>query len=117
MPATTAPWTNAGVALEAGDVVSITASGTYGVAGSDPGKTPTSVGCAGGTPQGYSVPAPNLQIWAPVGRVGSTTAFCIGGSIQFVASASGTLYLAINDDAFGDNWGGITINWQITREK
>ena len=116
MAAKTPPWTNTGVTVQAGDDVTITASGTFGVAGSDPGKTPASVGCAGGTPQGYAVPAPNLQIWAPVGRIGNTTAFCIGGSVHFVASTSGTLTVTFNDDNVSDNWGGVTVTWQISHQ-
>ena len=116
MSATTPPWTNLGVAVQKGDKVTITTTGTFGVAGSDPGKTPSSVGCAGGTPKGYSVPAPNLQIWAPVGRIGNAAAFCIGASKSVVASAAGTLYVTFNDDVFGDNWGGITVNWKVSHQ-
>ncbi len=36
----TAPWTDTGLSVSSGDTVSITASGTIFIAGSDPGKTP-----------------------------------------------------------------------------
>jgi serine/threonine-protein kinase len=114
--ASSPPWTDTGVDLETGDYVTITASGTFGVAGSDPGKTPASVGCAGRA-DGYGVPAQNLQIWAPIARVGSGAPVCIGAAVSFVTSTTGRLYVTFNDDACGDNWGFVTINWQITREK
>jgi hypothetical protein len=116
LSATTPPWTTVSVTIQTGDQVTISSSGTYGVAGSDPGKTPAAIGCAGGTPSGYTVPAPNLQIWALVGRIGNSTAFCIGGSINFVATTSGTLYVTFNDDVFTDNWGGATVNWQVSHQ-
>jgi len=56
-------------------------------------------------------------MWSVVGRIGSGTAFCIGAGSQVSASGSGELYVTINDDVYGDNWGGVTINWQMTTEK
>jgi serine/threonine protein kinase len=108
-------WANPGIAVLAGDSLSFTASGTYGVAGSDPGKTPSSVGCV--TQSNPTDAAPNMSMWSVVGRIGSGTAFCIGAGSQVTASGSGELYTTINDDVYGDNWGGVTINWQITTEK
>jgi hypothetical protein len=110
-------WANSGIAVQAGDALAFTASGTYGVAGSDPGKTPQMVGCAYQPTQGYSPVAPNIGLHAVVGRIGTGTAFCIGAGSQVTATASGTLYVTINDDVFSDNWGGVTVHWQITREK
>ena len=113
LAATTAGWVDTGVAVLSGSAVLLTASGTYGVAGSDPGKTPASVGCSGGGLPG--MPAPDLQAWAPIGRIGAGTPFCIGAGSTFTAVTSGDLYIALNDDPYGDNWGGITFQWEITR--
>jgi hypothetical protein len=71
------------------------------------------VGCAGTA--GSGAVAPNLQYWAPIGKIGSAAPFCIGASVQFVATSAGELYTVINDDVFGDNWGSVTISWAITR--
>jgi hypothetical protein len=116
LSATAPPWTTVSVTVQTGDQVTISSSGTYGVAGSDPGKTPASVGCSGGTPSGYSVPAPDLQIWGLIGRIGNSGAFCIGDSVSFVATTSGTLYVTFNDDVVTDNWGGVTVNWQVSHQ-
>ena len=107
-------WVNPGIAVLAGDSLSFTASGTYGVAGSDPGKTPSSVGCV--AQSNPTEAAPNLSMWSVVGRIGSGTAFCIGAGSQVSASGSGELYVTINDDVYGDNWGGVTINWQVSHQ-
>jgi hypothetical protein len=105
-------WAMPGIAVNAGDTLTLTASGTFGVAGSDPGKTPAGVGCAVQTsPAGFA--APNLSLWSVVGRIGFGTPFCIGAGSQVTAAAFGQLFVTINDDVFGDNWGGVTISWQI----
>jgi len=98
--------------VASGDHVSISASGTYGVAGSDPGKTPSGVGCSGSGLPGDK--DQSLQAWTPIGRVGSQTPFCVGGQVSFVATASGDLQVILNDDVYGDNWGGFTVHWTIT---
>jgi serine/threonine-protein kinase len=110
------PWANPGIAVQEGDLLTFTASGTFGVAGSDPGKTPAGMGCSTPPPP-LSLVAPELTGSAVVGKVGSGAPFCIGAGCNVVATTSGELYVSINDDVFGDNWGGVTINWQITREK
>jgi len=108
-------WADAGVAVDAGDVLTLTSSGTYGVAGSDPGKTPQSVGCA--SQQNSAAAAPSLSLWSVVGRVGAGEAFCIGPGSEITSTATGELYVTINDDTYGDNWGGVTIDWQISSPK
>jgi hypothetical protein len=113
--AATLPWTDTGVTLLAGDDVIVTANGTFGVAGSDPGKTPAALGCAGDG-SGRPVQVPSLQIWAPIAKIGSAAPFCIGSGIHISAATSGKLYATFNDEPpFSDNWGGVTIQWQITR--
>ena len=109
------PWTDGGIAVQAGDEVTFTASGTYGVAGSDPGDTPQKIGCS--LQSNPTAEASNISLWSVMGRFGSGTPFCIGAGSTVIAAAPGELYVAINDDVYSDNWGGVTINWQITEEK
>jgi hypothetical protein len=56
-----------------------------------------------------------LQAWTPIGRIGAQTPFCVGAQVNFTATASGNLQVILNDDVFGDNWGGFTVYWTITR--
>lgn len=113
--AATLPWTDIGLTVQAGDDVTITASGTYGIAGSDPGKTPQSLGCAGDG-GGRPVVVSSLMIWASIARIGDGTPFCIGTGVHIPFAAAGELFATFNDEPpFSDNWGGVTIHWQIRR--
>jgi hypothetical protein len=108
------PWTFTGVAINAGDSVSVHASGTIFIAGSDPGKTPAGApGCVA-TSDNDSIPpgpflAPGLTCFALIGRVGTGQPFGIGADSTFTATGSGELVLGVNDNFFGDNRGGWTV--------
>ena len=108
-------WADTGIAVQAGDRITLAAVGTYGVIGTDQGKTPSSVGC-GGQDRSNLMAAPDLSFWSVVGRIGYGTPFCIGGGCQITAVTSGELYATINDNYFVDNWGGVIINWQISHQ-
>ncbi len=99
------PWTDTGIDITAGSIISITATGTIRIAGSDPGKTPAGdPNCSGGTaPDGFL--APGLICWSLIGRIGTGQPFQIGAAAVVTADQSGRLYLGVNDDVFGDNTG------------
>jgi hypothetical protein len=100
--------------LRAGDQVTITASGTV-VAGRRAGQ----VGPDGGRAGGFGAlagtyPVPNAGPGALIGyiRLSSgevTQPFLIGSQQSFSAQADGRLFLAINDDNYGDNSGSFSV--------
>ena len=101
IPATQA-WTDTGIDLTVGSSVSITASGTIYIAGSDPGKTPD------GDPTctaWSSFIAPGLHCWSLIGNIANGTPFQVGSSTNFSSAVAGRLYLGVNDEVFGDNSG------------
>jgi hypothetical protein len=111
----------AGVTVAAGDVMTFTATGTYGNV-ANPGYSPASVGCAVVTSGGAF--APKLTAWSIVGQVGGSSEggvpFCIGASAKVTADRAGALLLAINerlDDAnMGHYVGFVSIKWSISRQ-
>lgn len=87
--------------------MTITASGTIRIAGSDPGKTPAGVPeCAAAS----DFVAPSLPCWSLIGRVGSGTPFYVGTTKGFSVTTPGRLFLGVNDNVFGDNSG----SWAAT---
>lgn len=113
------PWTDSGISVTAGDSVSITASGTIYIAGSDPGKTPAGApGCVATADN--SIPpgpflVPGLTCWSLIGRIGTSAAFEVGTGTTFTAASSGELYLGVDDNFFGDNRGAWTAHITITQ--
>jgi len=109
-----APWTDTGINLHGGDIVTVTGSGLIAVTadGLVPPKAPGGFApnCAA-TVAFYhrslgSLPAPNLPCWSLIGRVGNNVvAFEIGVKQVFRVPSAGRLYLGVNDDTFGDNSG------------
>ncbi len=93
------PWTDTGIMIKAGQNVSISASGTIFIAGSDNGKSPDG---GGGATCGLSGTVPSAACWSLIGRVGSGPVFAVGSTYDGTPGA-GTLYLGVNDDVFGDN--------------
>lgn len=112
------PWTDTGIALHVGDSVSISATGTIYIAGSDPGKSPDgAVGCIG--PADGSIPpgpflTPGLTCFSLVGRIDTGTPFEVGASNSFQVATAGELYLGVNDNFFGDNSGAWSASVTIT---
>ena len=100
--------------LRAGDQVTFTATGTV-VAGRRAGQ----VGPDGGRSSGFgaivgSRPVPNAGVGALIGYIrlsnGQVTQpFLVGSQQSFTAQADGRLFLAINDDNYGDNSGSFSV--------
>jgi len=73
-------------------------------------------------PQGHATyPAPSFYPvsygagGALIGKVGEGgEPFVIGKRTVYVPTEGGTLYLRINDDRLGDNWGYVTVDVEVT---
>jgi len=114
--AATQPWTDSGVSVEAGQSYSITGSGAihYGLSGPHSVSTP-----AGRFDQGECFPgeihpkniSPTLPCFSLLGRIGPNgDPFEVGMGTTLTASASGELFLGVNDSDFSDNSGA----WMAT---
>src|ERR1700730_19012487 len=100
------PWNDTGVFINAGDSVSITATGIIKIAGSDPGKTPA--GAPGCITEDDTWLADGLTCWSLIGRIGDNPAFEVGDGTSFTATSSGELFLSVDDNYFPDNSGAWT---------
>jgi len=109
----TAPWTDTGINLRAGDTVTVRASGVIAVTvdGLVPPKAPGGFAPNCGAAATFYhhpfglLPAPNLPCWSLIGRVGNGNAFEVGVRTVFRVRSGGRLYLGVDDDNFGDNSG------------
>jgi PKD repeat protein len=91
-----AMWQSSGVNVNAGELVTISAANQVWVNG---GQSYSTAGNPNDILSGPNVPMPGAPRMALVGRIGTTGApFLIGTGTQFTPSASGTLYLAPNDE-------------------
>ena len=104
-------FTDTGIALHAGDSVSIRGTGRihFGT-GTIARVAPTGIAW-GSTCRSLSRahtapwPAPGLPCWSLIGRIGSGKAFEIGADRSFQAGVAGELFLGVNDNYTGDNSG------------
>lgn len=101
----TQPWTDTGIDVVAGQIITISARGTitYNLGGDT--STPN------GRPDVPSDPifiAPNLTPLALIMRIGAALPHFEGSSRTFTAQLSGRLTLGVNDNLFGDNAGSYT---------
>ena len=107
----TTQWTPAGM-VEAGDTVTIAASGTMHL-GADarlvsatPAGVPWGPECAAiETGENSTWTASGLPCWSLIARVGEEPPIAIGSGASFVVERDGALALGVNDDYFGDNTG------------
>jgi hypothetical protein len=111
-------WTPTGTLVNAGDEVTITATGgvamSSGSAPMSPAGDPRSCLIAANGPYGWRAspfPDVNLPCWSLIGKIGENgRAFFVGANRGLRATSSGQLYLGVNDNALGDNSG----NWVAT---
>jgi len=118
------PWTDTGIDLKKGDLVSVAASGLVRLT-SDGRLAPAPPAgllpnCASATslygrPAG-TFPAPNLPCWSLLGRIVGPASMLleIGKNTSFTAVAAGRLYLGPNDDNVADNSGSWTAVITVT---
>ena len=106
-------WTDTGIAVRAGDQLTITASGEIYVGATSASEGPA--GNPGCTPaasypaQSAQFPAPDLTCWSLIARIGAGAPFAVGSPAQ-LAGTSGDLYLGVNADSFTGNSG----TWSVT---
>jgi hypothetical protein len=101
----TQPWTDTGLTVSPGSIVTVTASGTLYVGATDPGTPPT--GKPTQTTNEGDI-APNLTVFSLIGRLGAGLPSEVGDAHTFVIYRAGRLALGLNDDYFGDNFGSWT---------
>jgi hypothetical protein len=113
----TETFTPTGILLHAGDLVSVTATGTihFGggrVAAMTPPGIPwgTCAAIAGPGVDTTPWPAPGQSCWSLIARIGTAPAFEIGSHRTFHASHRGELSLGVNDTYLVDNYG----KWSAT---
>ncbi len=106
-------WTDTGVRLRAGSSVTVTASGLihFG-AGRINQLSPTGIpwgrqcsAIAARLARGTGWPAPGLNCWSLIGRIGSGKPFEVGNRRTMRVARDGELFLGVNDNYLDDNSG------------
>jgi hypothetical protein len=109
----TQEWTATNVTVVSGDTLGITAAGQVYI---DPNYPVGPAGDQSCIPAqnhpGGPFPAVNLPCWSLIARIGNGPPFEVGTSTM-VTTASGQLYLGVNDDNFSDNSGSWTVNIKL----
>ena len=105
-------WSDTGVDVQAGDMITFNSTGTITLGGPDDSATP-----AGSTTGRKAPEAPLLNQPAGVliARVGNFSPIFVGGRRQVRAPVSGRVYLGVNDDYLGDNTGEFVVAVGATR--
>ena len=115
-------WDGSGITVQSGQTITISASGEVYIGNVSPGLPSVSnYQTPAGDPNfatanlgGGTFAAPGLVPWSLVGRIGQNgTPFEIGTGTTITASASGQLYLSVNDNNFGDDSGTWNVSVQI----
>ena len=107
------PFTDTGISLEAGETISIVATGTASCcSGAMPvgpkGKAISGHVCRGALWVGPFT-APGVNCWSLIGRIGtSSAAFYVGRTFCVSTPTAGELFLGFNDNYYPDNTGGFT---------
>jgi hypothetical protein len=101
------PWTDSGVDVQRGQVIHFRASGNVALS-KNANDNGTPAGANNGRMAGNS-PLPGVTGGMLIGRVNSGQPFAIGVQADVTMSATGRLYLGINDDYVGDNTGNFVV--------
>ena len=101
-------WTSTGISVRKGQTLTFNASGQVQLS-SDANDIATPTGAKSGRMAPRSA-LPKTFAGALIGRIGNSAPFGIGDNATFQAPATGQLFLAVNDDSFGDNIG----SYQVT---
>jgi hypothetical protein len=94
-------WTDTGIRVQAGDLVSFDADGTIQMR-TDANDTATPDGSGR---RADKAPLPSMPAGMLIGRVGNSAPIAIGSHRTIRMPASGELYLGVNDDFLKDNSG------------
>ena len=96
-------WTDTGMRVEAGDMITFDAEGTiYMGGGGDDAATPAGSRSGRRAPD---APLRNQSAGILIGRIGNSGILAIGDRRTIRAPVSGELFLGVNDDVLGDNRG------------
>jgi Ca2+-binding EF-hand superfamily protein len=107
-------WTDTGVTVRAGDVLTLAGRGTVQLA-----PDPNDVASPAGSKTGRRAPsAPvNATAGALIGRIGNSDPFVVGNQGTLRAPASGRLFLGVNDDHMADNSGAFEVSIAVRRTR
>lgn len=102
--------------MAVGDIVTLTATGTYG-SNTDGTMTVKSVGCKAESAPGSGSFAPHLTAWAIIGRFAPDNWFCIGTGATVTVTQAGEMLVAINQHAGATIYSGIvTVKWTLSHQ-
>lgn len=106
-----AGWVSTGVIINSGEFLILNATGLVSAALGVPlGDTPNGPGFGAAS---SSYIAPGLERYSLVGKIGDNPPFQVGSSFSGVITQSGFLYLAYNDEEYGDNSGGYDVTGNV----
>ncbi len=103
-------WTDSGIQVQKGDVITIYASGTVNHGGPNCGAD----GNSNLTPYGDAV-VPSARYGALVGKIGTAEPIVVGSNYEVVAPRNGNLQFLVNDSGYNDNSGYFQL--QVTLKK
>jgi hypothetical protein len=106
-------WTSTGVTVKTGESITVDASGLihFGpppINRIGPKGRPRAACAKQGVTRAF--PAPALDCWSLIGRIGTEPPFEVGSHSSFNATSDGELFLGINDNQLADNSG----SWKTT---
>ena len=104
-------WTDTGMWVEAGDMVTFDAEGSIEMSGNN-GDTATPSGSRTGR-RAPDAPLRNQSAGILIARVGNAATFAVGDRRTVRAPASGELFLGVNDDILVDNRGEYRVSVTI----
>jgi hypothetical protein len=104
-------WTETGMWVEAGDMVTFDAEGSIEMSGNN-GDTATPAGSRTGR-RAADAPLRNQPAGILIARVGNAATFAVGDRRTVRAPAGGELFLGVNDDVLGDNRGEYRVSVTI----
>jgi hypothetical protein len=108
------PWTDTGITVRRGDVLTFSGSGTINFA-SGAGVSSGVGGSPAATNAAMKYPLRSAFLGALIGRVGTGAPFLIGTNTgPITMPASGRLMLGVNDDHHADNSGNYSVLVQTT---
>lgn len=105
-------WTDTGITVQAGDVITVQADGTITMMTSDANDTATPAGSRTGR-TARNAPFPNASAGALIARVDDAPPILIGDRRSVTAPATGRLYLGVNDDYLDDNRGEFRVTISV----
>ena len=99
-------WTDTGVDVQAGDLITFNSTGTIQMGGADDNALPAGSTIGRKAPE---APILNQPAGALIAQVGDFGPIFVGNRRQIRAPVSGRLYLGVNDDYLGDNAGEFVV--------